>query len=118
MLPSHLQPQTAYTWQAKAMRVEKITKEKNFLYISFLQASPAPPAPPSPPAPLAPPMSIEDAQAYIFIFIPVHYSFRLAEQLLGQKLMVFVCSEFVCALESNKTVFPQQLQMVERVVGY
>ena len=46
------------------------------------------------------------ALAYILIFIPDFGCFRLKQQLLRQKLRVFVCSELLSALESNKTLFP------------
>ena len=60
--------------------------------ISLLQTPPGPPAPPAPPASLVP---TGEAQACILIFIPDYGCFRLEQQLLGQKLRVFVCSELI-----------------------
>ena len=66
--------------------------------ISFLQTPPDPPAPPAPPTPTAPPASpvpTGEALAYILVFIPDYGCFRLKQQLLGRKLIVFVCSELL-----------------------
>ena len=41
----------------------------------------------------------------IWVFIPDNGCFRWEQQLLGQKLRVFLCSELLWALESNKTLF-------------
>ena len=63
--------------------------------MNLLQTSPAPSAPPATAAPPAPPAPTGEAQADILIFIPGYGSFRLEQQLMGQKLRVFVCSELL-----------------------
>ena len=56
---------------------------------------PAPPAPSGPPAPPKFSSPTGEAETYILVFIPDCGCFRLDQQLLGQKLRVFVCSELL-----------------------
>ena len=58
------------------------------------------------PAPSASPVPTGEAQAYILIFIPDYGSFRLEQQLLGQKLGVFVCSELLLSLGFQQNIVP------------
>ena len=70
--------------------------QKKFWDLTLSNIPPkTPPAPSAPPAQPAPPASPEPAQAYTLIFIPAYGCFRLEQQLLEQKLRVFVCSELL-----------------------
>jgi hypothetical protein len=60
--------------------------------ISFLESPPAPPGPSGPPASSSP---TGEAQTYFLVFIPDCGCFRLEQQLLGQKLRVFIYSELL-----------------------
>ena len=77
--------------QARALGEMKILKNVNH---PFKYPPPAPPALPAPPAPPACPAPSREAQVYTVIFIPDYGCFRLAEQILGQKLRFFVSLEF------------------------
>ena len=70
-----------------------------------LQTSMGPPSQPTAPAPPAYPVPAGEAQTYILIFNPDYGCFRLEQQILGQKLRVFVCSKLLEAFDSNETLF-------------
>ena len=96
LLPSRQQPHILQRPGKPGLRENENFEKNTFPYqISTLQAPPAPPAPPAQPARPASPAPTGEAQAYCVIFIPNYGCNRLAEQLLGQKLKVFVSSEFL-----------------------
>ena len=78
---------------SQILKKKKLDSTTLSFQISLLQTPPAPPASPTPPAPPESSAPTGEAQAYIQIFIPDYCGFRLEQQLLGQRLIVFVCSE-------------------------